>query len=339
METKLTPGQVTVLIPTYKRPDKLKRAVASVFNQTYQDFKIVISDNASGDETESVVEGLINNDSRIEYFKQTVNIGMNENFNFLVSKVNTPFFCFLSDDDYYLPNFFEDAINGFHSFSKAMFSVLSGPAVTESGEKIYDQLDKWPREGFYSNGDPTILKLVTSGQHPIISACLFRKEISSDFYFDSKVGFHSDLPILIILAYKYCFTLTKKRGMYFIIHSSNLSAKEMTLYEEFNSKVGIWNYVLSNSSLDDRSRILLNVIKERSFIKFLLKALAKKDDKLINILYEKLIDSKELQTKVVLFIVNISRKSAFMRWLASKLLLFHQKTLKNTRSTFNTTSK
>lgn len=329
----MTPGKITVLIPTYKRAEKLERAVESVLNQSYQDFTIIISDNASGDETESVVNGLINRDNRIEYFKQTVNIGMNENFNFLVSKVNTPFFCLLSDDDYYLPNFFEDAINGFNNFSNAMFSVLSGPAVTESSEKIYDQLDKWPREGFYNNGDPIVLKLVTSGQHPIISACLFRKEIISDFYFDSEVGFHSDLPILIILAYKYCFALTKKTGMYFIIHSSNLSAKEMTLYEEFNSKLGIWNYVLSNSSLDDSSRILLNLIKERSFIKSLVKALAKKEDKLINFIYEKLKDSKALQTKVVLFIVNISRKSAFMKWLASKLLLFRWKTFKNIKST------
>jgi hypothetical protein len=116
----------------------------------------------------------------------------------------------------------------------------------------------------------------------------------------------------------------------------------MTLYEEFNSKLGIWNYVLSNSSLDDTSRILLNLTKEKSFIKSLLKALAKKDDKLINIIYEKLIDSKSLPTKVILFIANISRKSAFMMWLTSKILLFPLKTLKNTKSiknTFNPISK
>jgi glycosyltransferase involved in cell wall biosynthesis len=339
MENKLTTGQVTVLIPTYKRPEKLKRAVASVFNQTYQDFKIIISDNASGDDTENVVKSLINTDSRIEYFKQNINIGMNENFNFLVSKVNTPFFCLLSDDDYYLPTFLKHALKSFSDFPDIMFSVLSGPAVTETGKLIVDHISKWPREGFYNNGDPTVLRLVTSGQHPTISACLFRKEISSDFYFDSKVGFHSDLPILIILTYKFCFTLIKKTGMYFVIHSSNLSAKEMTLYEEFNSKLGIWNYVLSNSSLDDRSRILLNVTKELSFIKSLLKALAKKDDKLINIIYEKLIGSKVIRTKLTLFIINISRKSKLVKWLVSKTISTSLKTLKNIKSIFNPNPK
>ena len=114
MENKLTSGQVTVLIPTYKRPEKLKRAVESIQNQSYQDFVIVISDNASGDETENIVYSLIKGDTRIKYFKQSLNIGMNPNFNFLVSKVDTPFFCLLTDDDYYLPNFLEDSISFFN---------------------------------------------------------------------------------------------------------------------------------------------------------------------------------------------------------------------------------
>jgi glycosyltransferase involved in cell wall biosynthesis len=335
MEINLTPGKVTVLIPTYKRPEKLKRAVESVLNQSYQDFNIVISDNASGDETESVVNSLIKNDNRIEYYKQYVNIGMNPNFNFLVSKVTTPFFCLLSDDDYYLPTFFEDAIKGFTNFPNAMFSVLSGPAITEKKTLIYNQLDKWPREGFYNHGDPTVLKLVTSGQHPIISACLFRKEISSDFYFEPRVGFQSDLPILIILTSKYCFTLSKKNGMYFIIHSSNLSAKKMTLSEEFSSKLGIWNYVLSDSSLDERSKIFLNLAKERSYIKTLLKAVAKKDDKLIDVIYEQLTRSNVLQTRLFLIVINILKKSIFFKWFISKVILVNWKLSKRIKNLFN----
>jgi glycosyltransferase involved in cell wall biosynthesis len=335
MEINLTPGKVTVLIPTYKRPEKLKRAVESVLNQSYQDFKIVISDNASGDETESVVKGLKKDDKRIEYYKQTVNIGMNPNFNFLISKVTTPFFCLLSDDDYYFPNFFEDAINGFNNSPKAMFSVLSGPAVTENNTMIYNQLDKWPREGFYNNADPTVLKLATSGQHPIISACIFKKEVSSDFYFDSSVGFHSDLPILIILTSKYCFTLSKKIGMYFIIHSSNLSAKAMSLSEEFSSKLGIWNYVLSNRSLDERARIYLNLAKESSYKKTLLKALAKKNDKLIDIVCEQLTSSIRLDTKLLLIVINILKKSMLLKWLVSQLLQVIWKLFKRIKTLLN----
>jgi glycosyltransferase involved in cell wall biosynthesis len=335
MEINLTLGKITVLIPTYKRPEKLKRAVESVLMQSYQDFKIVISDNASGNETENVVSSLIKNESRIEYYKQSVNIGMNPNFNFLVSKVTTPFFCLLSDDDYYLPNFFEDAINGFNQTPKAMFSVLSGPAVTENNTIIYNQLDEWPREGFYNNADSTVLKLTTSGQHPIISACIFRKEVSPDFYFDSSVGFHSDLPILIVLICKYCFTLSKKIGMYFIIHSSNLSAKEMTLSEEFSSKLGIWNYVLSNRSLDDRSRIYLNLAKERSYNKILLKALANKDDKLIDIVYNQLTRSTTVHTKLFLIVTKILNKSIFLKWFMSKLILVIWKLSKRIKTLLN----
>ena len=47
---------VTILIPTYNRPQYLKFALESVLNQTYQNLEIVISDNSPNDETESMLQ-------------------------------------------------------------------------------------------------------------------------------------------------------------------------------------------------------------------------------------------------------------------------------------------
>ncbi len=232
MENQLTPGKVTVLIPTYKRAEKLKRAVESVLNQSYQDLKIVISDNASGDETEKIVNGLIKNDNRIEYFKQPVNIEMNPNFNFLVSKVSTPFFCFLTDDDYYLPNFLEDSFSIFKKYPQIMFSVMSAPEINEAGDLLNDQLNKWHREGYFEKADPDLMKMVIDGNHPIMTACLFRSDIIKYFIFDPEVGVSSDAPLLYELLANYSFAINKVKGLYFIKHSENLSAINFNLADD-----------------------------------------------------------------------------------------------------------
>src|SRR5213592_2884730 len=60
--------RVTVFIPTYNRAGLLPHAIAGVLAQTYDDFRLVVSDNASDDETPDVVASL--DDPRLEYVRQ-----------------------------------------------------------------------------------------------------------------------------------------------------------------------------------------------------------------------------------------------------------------------------
>lgn len=89
---------VTIAIPTYNRADSyLKQALESAVNQTYQNIEIIVSDNCSTDNTEMVVKGF--SDPRIRYFKQTKNIGANNNFNFCLDQAKGDYFLLLQDDD------------------------------------------------------------------------------------------------------------------------------------------------------------------------------------------------------------------------------------------------
>lgn len=89
---------VTIAIPTYNRADSfLTRALNSALNQTYPNLEIIVSDNCSVDHTRSLVEGF--SDPRIKYFRQSTNIGANDNFNFCVEQSRGLYFLLLSDDD------------------------------------------------------------------------------------------------------------------------------------------------------------------------------------------------------------------------------------------------
>ncbi len=101
---------VTIAIPTYNRADNyLKQALSSAVGQTYRNIEIIVSDNCSTDNTESVAKNF--KDSRIRYFRQKENIGSNNNCNFCLEHANGIYFLLFFDDDLIDHNFTEACIN------------------------------------------------------------------------------------------------------------------------------------------------------------------------------------------------------------------------------------
>ncbi|RKX41747.1 MAG: glycosyltransferase family 2 protein, partial [Thermotogae bacterium] len=68
MNHKISKPLITTIIPTYRRPKLLQRAIKSVLNQTYPHFQVCVYDNASGDETAEVVAEFAKKDPRVKYY-------------------------------------------------------------------------------------------------------------------------------------------------------------------------------------------------------------------------------------------------------------------------------
>jgi len=86
----------------------LQESIGSVLAQSYSDFRLLVSDNASTDETSEVVTSLA--DPRIDYVRSTENIGMIGNFNRIVEMCTTEYVVLLPDDDILYPEYLECAI-------------------------------------------------------------------------------------------------------------------------------------------------------------------------------------------------------------------------------------
>ena len=99
---------VTVAIPTYNRATLLREALESVLAQTHSNFRLVIGDNASTDDTENLVASY--RDARIEYVRNERNIGMIENFNSLIARADTEFLMLLPDDDLLYPDYLNSVV-------------------------------------------------------------------------------------------------------------------------------------------------------------------------------------------------------------------------------------
>jgi len=91
---------VSVGIPTYNRAAKLTRAIESVLAQTHANLELVISDNASADETVALCESFRESDARVRYLRSPVNRGPTANFNTLFGEFTGDYAMLLSDDDW-----------------------------------------------------------------------------------------------------------------------------------------------------------------------------------------------------------------------------------------------
>lgn len=93
--------KVSVLIPTRNRARLLREAIVSVLGQTFQDFEIVVIDDASADDTQSVIANL--SDARIRYFRHAKNRGEAASRNAALAHASGRYVAFLDDDDTWLP--------------------------------------------------------------------------------------------------------------------------------------------------------------------------------------------------------------------------------------------
>jgi len=96
------PPTVSVCIPTYKRSAFLKNSIASVLAQTFQDFELIVADNASTDDTSAVVNSF--HDDRIRYIRHSRNIGVINNFNHCLEQAKGAYVTLFHDDDVMLPD-------------------------------------------------------------------------------------------------------------------------------------------------------------------------------------------------------------------------------------------
>jgi glycosyltransferase involved in cell wall biosynthesis len=96
--------RVSIILPTYRRPGFLHSAISSVLNQTFEDFELIVVDDASGDNTGEIVGSF--GDRRIRYVCLESNRGEAGARNAGLMKLDprAEFVAFLDDDDEWLPD-------------------------------------------------------------------------------------------------------------------------------------------------------------------------------------------------------------------------------------------
>ena len=201
---------VTTVIPTYRRPYLLRRAVESALGQSYTRLRVCVFDNNSGDETRAVVQEIQRRDARVVYHCQAENIGAINNFAYGLQQVKTPFFSFLSDDDILLPNFYEKALVALDCVEYPMMAVMQVINLDEKGRLIGRSPDYFP-PGVYQ--PPEGFAFMLNRGVPTWTGVLFRREVFSELgLLDTGVGYFSDWEFQLRLASYFPYVVLDEPG-------------------------------------------------------------------------------------------------------------------------------
>lgn len=216
---------ITTVIPTYRRPALLRRAVRSVLRQTYDNCIAAVIDNASGDETSTVVAELAAEDPRVRYTCQPKNVGGLANFAAGMAQVDTPYFSLLSDDDVLFPEFFETALAAFAACPQALMFAGSTLEFDAAGNLGYVPLAYWPREGVYQPDESLLLML--DNHHPTWTGIVFQRaalEIAGTL--DPEVGAAADFDYEMRVAARAPIVVSFKPCAAWISHAASVSGGE-----------------------------------------------------------------------------------------------------------------
>ncbi len=91
--------QVSIGMPVYNGAQFIREALDSLLAQTFTNFELIISDNASTDDTEAICRDYAVKDARIRYVRQAKNLGATANFKFVLDEAVGEYFMWAAADD------------------------------------------------------------------------------------------------------------------------------------------------------------------------------------------------------------------------------------------------
>ena len=148
--TVLSP-RVSIGLPVFNGEKYLTRAINSLVSQDFEDFELILSDNASTDSTEAICREFAAKDRRIRYHRNETNIGASRNYNRVFELARAEFFKWASHDDECHPSLVRRCLERFQQAPASAVLVYSkADIIDELGqfkEPSLDHIDSpspWP---------------------------------------------------------------------------------------------------------------------------------------------------------------------------------------------------
>ena len=133
----MTVPRVSIGVPVYNGAKYLPVSLESLLRQDFEDFELLISDNASTDETEEICQAYAAADRRVRYWRNEVNIGSSRNYRRVFEAARGELFKWCSHDDVCRPTFLRRCLEVFDSEPRSVVLVYPRcDLIDELGEVI-----------------------------------------------------------------------------------------------------------------------------------------------------------------------------------------------------------
>ena len=166
--------RVSVYIPTRNRAGYLAQSMAAILGQSFEDIELIVSDNASSDETPDVVASF--GDPRVRYLRNSADIGMMANSNRCVGLARAPYLVCTADDEQLYPDHLRRCVEVLDANPRVGMVHTAFDLVGPAGETIAERVD-WtggPPEDRIETGDEFICAALGSWSRVAASTALMR---------------------------------------------------------------------------------------------------------------------------------------------------------------------
>lgn len=127
--------KVSIGMPVWNGQEFIRHGLDSLLGQTFGDFEIAISDNASTDATRAICEDYVRLDSRVRYSRNDQNTGVQANFAKVLDLASGPYFMWASHDDSWDPTYIAKMVSILDSRDSAVLAGSNAGSIDQHGAR------------------------------------------------------------------------------------------------------------------------------------------------------------------------------------------------------------
>lgn len=225
---------ISIVMPAYNAGKFLDQAINSIIEQTYQDWELLVADDASTDNTKAILNVYCQKDRRIKAYHNPENLGYLKSCNKLLAIANGDYITFQDADDWSSPSRLSDQISAFKEDPSLGLCGTNGVIVDEKGEKI--RFSNRPQSSHEISKEIQV-------QNPFIGASIMiKREVKNNFpayqeYFEGKGWEDYDWAYRISEEYK-CINIPG--FLYFYRQHASSISKDIPLIKHISNKIVIF---------------------------------------------------------------------------------------------------
>ena len=211
---------VSVVVPVYKVELYVRQCVDSILNQTFQDFEIILVDDATPDNSFKICQQFYGDNDKIKFVRHEKNLGLGAARNTGMKHAVGKYICFVDSDDYILPDALKKFYNAAEKTNAEIVHAAGRYELTQDKpepvrqENLQLKWDKHNQDGFLKNYTPyrLIKHWAMNNTWPMAWLCFCRR----DFLESYQIEF---LPI-ISEDETFSFALFCLSERYYILHEA-----------------------------------------------------------------------------------------------------------------------
>lgn len=130
--------RISIGLPVWNGEDYLADCLENLASQTFEDFEVIISDNASDDGTHQIAQAMAARDQRFRVIRQDHNLGAAPNYNVVFAEATGPYFKWVAHDDLMTSNFLETAYRVLEGQNDVVLAHSKTQLIGRDGRALFE---------------------------------------------------------------------------------------------------------------------------------------------------------------------------------------------------------